>query len=70
MLNVLQINQKSYILSTFHRVIDETLRFRKSAGRFCIGILLEHCSSTLPSHAYKMVVTTVCVQIDNCFCNI
>ena len=27
------------------------------------------CSSALLAHAYKMVITIVCVQIDNCFCN-
>ena len=67
MLNALQINQKIYTLSTFRRAIDETLkiRFRKSASRFCIQNLPEYSSSALPVHAYKMVITTVCVQIDN-----
>ena len=26
-------------------------------------------SSALTAKAYKMVIITVCVQIDNCFCN-
>ena len=25
--------------------------------------------SSIPVHVYKMVITTACVQIDNCFCN-
>ena len=44
-------------------------RFRNSAGRFCISTSPEYCSSALTAQAYKMVITTVCVQIDNCFCN-
>ena len=51
----------------FHRAIDET--FQNSAGRFCISILPEYCSSALTAQAYKMVITTVFVQIDNCFYN-
>ena len=43
--------------------------FRNSSGRFCISILPEHCSSALTAQVHKMVITTVCVQIDNCFCN-
>ena len=43
--------------------------FRNIAGRFCISVLPEYCSSALTAQAYKMVITTVCVQIDNCFCN-
>ena len=43
--------------------------FRNSAGRFCISILPEYCSSALTAHSHKMVITTVCVQIDNRFCN-
>ena len=55
----------------FHLAIDETLKIpkRESAGRFCVQILPEYSSSALPAHAYKMVINTVCVQIDNCFCN-
>ena len=41
--------------------------FRNSAGRFCISILAKYCSSALTAQAYKMIITTVCVQIDNCF---
>ena len=33
------------------------------------GMLSEYFSSGLQAHAYKMVITTVCAQIDNCFCN-
>ena len=39
--------------------------FQNSAGHFCISLLPEYCSSALTAQAYKMVVTTVCVQTDN-----
>ena len=47
----------------------EQSRIPDSAGRFCISILPEYFSSTLTAQAYKMVITTAGVQIDNCFCN-
>ena len=47
----------------------EQSRIPDSAGRFCISILPEYCSSTLTAQAYKMVIATACVQIDICFCN-
>ena len=46
------------------------LGFGNSAGRFFISVLPAYCSSTLTAQAYKMVITTVCVQIDSCVCNI
>ena len=70
MLNALQINPKNYTLSTFpssnRRHFEDS---GISAGRFCVSILPEYCSSALTAQAYKMVITTACVQIDNCFCN-
>ena len=29
----------------------------------------KHFSSALTAQANEMVITTICVQIDNCFCN-
>ena len=48
----------------FHQATDETLKIPEKYRN-----LAEYCSSALPAHAYKMVITTVCVQIDNCFRN-
>ena len=62
---------KNYTLLTFPLSNQRSfLGIRNSAGRFYISILPEYCSSALTAQAYKMVITTVCVQIDNCFCNI
>ena len=68
MLNHLQINQKKIIpYRPFHRAIDENLKTLEDAGRFCIRNLPEYCSSALPAHSYKIVITTstVGVQIDS-----
>ena len=70
MLNALQISKKK--LDLIDLSIEQSTKlseFRNSAGRFCISILLEYCSSALTAQANKMVITTVCAQIDNCFCN-
>ena len=70
MLNALQINQKKiYLIDLSIEQSTKIWRFQKTAGRFCIWSLPEYCSSALPAHVYKMVISTVCVQIDNCFCN-
>ena len=61
--------KKLYLIDLSSEQSTKLWRFRKSAGRFCIGYLLDYCSSALPAHAYKMVIATVCVQMDNCFCN-
>ena len=70
MLNALQINQKNYILSTFQssnpRNFEDTGKvLAVSVSEFyqIIGVQF------LPAYAYKMVITTVCVDIDNCFGN-
>ena len=49
--------------------IEQSWGFRNSAGGFCISVLPEYCNSALIAQAYKMVITTLCVQIGNCFCN-
>ena len=49
----------------FHRAIDETLRVPEQCWPF---LYLNFTSSALTAQAFKMVITTVCVQIDNCFC--
>ena len=70
MLNALQINQKKvYLIDLFIEQSTKFWGFRNSAGRFCISVLPEYCSSALKAQACKMVITTVCVQIDSCFCN-
>ena len=68
MLNALLINQKTYTLSTFPS--SNQRNFEDSGKMPAISVsefLSEYCSSALPAHAYKMVIITVCVQIDNCF---
>ena len=70
MLNALQINQKNY--RPFERAIDETLKILEKCWPFLyldFTKVLTKCRSALPAHAYKMVITTVYVQIHNCFCN-
>ena len=44
--------KKLYLIDLSIEQWMKLLRFRKSAGLFCIGILLEYCSSALPAHAY------------------
>ena len=70
MLNALQINQKNYTLSIFPssnrgNFEDSVIVLAVSVSQFYQSIV----SSALTAHAYKMVIITVCVQIDNCFCN-
>ena len=71
MLNALQINQKNYTFSTLSS--SNRRNFEDSGIVLAVSVsqfhLTEYCSSALTAQAYKMVVTTVCVQIDNCFCN-
>ena len=70
MLNVLQINKKNYTLSTFPS--SNRRNFEDSGKVLAVSVFefyQEYSSSALPTHAYEMVITTVCVQIDNCFCN-
>ena len=61
--------KKLYLIDLSIEQSTKLWGFRNSAGRFCISILPEYCSSALTAQAYKMVITTACVQIDNCFCN-
>ena len=49
----------------FHRAIDESLKIPEKCWPFLYLNLPEYRSSGLPAHPYKMVITTVCVQIDN-----
>ena len=67
MLNPLQINFKNYTLSTFP---SSTRRNFEDSGKvLAISVSEIYQSitdrSALPAHAHKMVITTVCVQIDN-----
>ena len=61
--------KRLYLIDLSIDQLTKNWRFRKSAGRFCFRILQEYCSSPLPAQAYKMIITTVCIQIDNYFCN-
>ena len=58
MLNALQINQKNYTILTFPFSNRRNFEDRNSAGRLCISILPEYCSSALTAQAYKMITTT------------
>ena len=62
-------SKKIYLIDLSIEQSTKLWKFRNSAGRFCISILTEYYSSALTAQAFKMVTTTVCVQIDNCFCN-
>ena len=62
-------SKKLYLIDLSIEQSTKVGGFRNSAGCFCISILPEYCSSALTAQAYKMVITTVCVQINNCFCN-
>ena len=62
-------SKKLYLVDLSIKQSSKLGEFRNSAGHFCISILTEYCSSALTAQAFKMVITTVCVQIDNCFCN-
>ena len=62
-------SKKLYLIDLSIEQSTKLRGFRNSAGRFCISILPEYCSSDLTAQANKMAITTVCVQIDNCFCN-
>ena len=66
MLNALQINQKNYTLSTF---LSSNRRTLEDSGIVLAVSVSQFYQSIALQLAYKMVVTTVCVQIDNCFCN-
>ena len=66
MLNALQINQKNYALSTFPSSNRRTL---EDSGIVLAVSVSQFYQSIALQLAYKMVITTVCVQIDNCFCN-
>ena len=59
-----------YLIGPFHRAIDETLKIPEKRWPFLYpNFTRVYCSSALPSHAYKIVITTVCIQRDNCFYN-
>ena len=52
MLNALQINKKKlYLIDLSIEQSKKRLGFRNSAGRFCISILPEYCSSALTAQA-------------------
>ena len=70
MLNALQINEKNYTLSTFPSSSRRNFEDSAIVLAVSVSVLPEYCSSTLTAQVYKMVITTVCVQIDNCFCNV
>ena len=62
-------SKKLYLINLSIEQSTKLGEFRNSASRFCISILIEYCSSALTAQAFKMVITTVCAQIDCCFCN-
>ena len=68
MLNALQINQKNYILSTFP--LSNGRNFEDSRKELALSVFEFYQSTVLPVHPCKMVITTACVQIDDCFCDI
>ena len=59
---------KNYTFSTFP---SSNRRNFKDSGKVLAVSVSEflYCSSALPTHAHETVITTVCVQIYNCFCN-
>ena len=67
MLNALQTNQKNYTLSTFPS--SNRRNFEDSRKVLAVYVFKFYQSTALSAHAYKMVITTACVQTDNCFCD-
>ena len=49
--------------------VDETLKIREKYWPFLYLNFTRVLQFSSTSHAYKMVIATVCVQIDDCFCN-
>ena len=67
MLNALQINKNNYTLSTF---LSSNRGIFEDSGKLLATSVFEFYPSDavqLPAHDDKIVTTTVCVQIDNCF---
>ena len=48
-------SKKLYLIDLSIEQSTKLRGFRNSAGRFCISILPEYCSSALTAQAYKMV---------------
>ena len=69
MLNALQINQKNFTLSTFPS--SNRRNFEDSGKVLAVSVseFYQSIAVQLTAYAYKMVITTVCVQTDNCLCN-
>ena len=67
MLNALQSIKKIMPYRPFHQAINETLKIPEKCWPFLYLDLPEYnfFSSALLAHAHKMIITTVCVQIDN-----
>ena len=61
-------SKKLYLIDLSIEQSTKLWGFRNGAGRFCISVLPEFYSSGLTAQAYEMVIITVCVQVDNCFC--
>ena len=66
MLNALQISQNNYTLPTFP---SSNRRNFEDSGIVLVVSVSQFAKVLHFSSAYKMVITTVCVQIDDCFCN-
>ena len=65
MLNALEISKKNLPYRPFYRAIDRTLKIPEKCWSFLyLNSTRAEYSSALPAHAYKMVTTTVCVQMD------
>ena len=60
-------SKKLYLIDLSIEQSTKLRGFRNSAGRFCISVLPEYCSSALTAQAYEMVITTVCVQMVQLF---
>ena len=58
--------KKLYLIDLSIEQSTKLWRFLESADHFCFWNLAEYCILALPTHAYKMVITSVhaCVQID------
>ena len=62
-------SKKLYLIDLSIEQSTKLLRFWKSAGCFCILNFTKVLEFSSTSPHFKMVITAVCVQIDNCFCN-
>ena len=65
-----QTNEKKlYVIDLSIEQSTKLLKILEKCWPFLYLNFTKVLQLALPAHVYKMVITTVCVQIDNCFCS-